>query len=63
MTPKGKVVHELKGLNRPGDADRLPNGHTLIAQRNEVSEYDVQGQQDLEYEGALAQGSEPVVSE
>ncbi len=43
VTPKGKVVYELKGLNRPSDADRLPNGHTLVAQRGEVSEYDAKG--------------------
>ncbi len=43
VNPKGKVVYELKGLNRPSDADRLPNGHTLVAQRGEVAEYDAKG--------------------
>ncbi len=37
------MVHELKGLNRPMDADRLPNGHTLVAQQGEVAEYDAKG--------------------
>ena len=43
VTPKGKVVWELKGLKHPIDADRLPNGHTLVAQRKEIAEYDAKG--------------------
>ena len=37
------MVHELKGISGPLDADRLPNGHTLVAQQSEVCEYDVKG--------------------
>ena len=37
------MVWELKGLKGPMDADRLPNGHTLVAQTNEVAEYDAKG--------------------
>ncbi len=36
-------MHELKGLNYPTDADRLPNGHTLVAHSGEVAEYDAKG--------------------
>ena len=43
VTPKGKVVYELEGLGPLLDADRLPNGHTLVAERGEVSEYDAKG--------------------
>ncbi len=43
VTPKGKVVHELKGLRHPFDSDRLPNGHTLVAQPGEVAEYNAKG--------------------
>ncbi len=31
------------GLDRPFDADRLPNGHTLVAHSGEVAEYDAKG--------------------
>ena len=41
--PNGKVVWELKGVKNPVDADRLPDGHTLVAERTEVAEYDVRG--------------------
>ncbi len=33
----------MKGLSGPTDADRLPNGHTLVAQNGEVAEYDAKG--------------------
>ena len=37
------MVHELEGLGTLYDADRLPNGHTLVAERNEVAEYNAKG--------------------
>ena len=43
VTPKGKVVSELRGLGHLYDADRLPNGHSLVAQKGEVAEYDAKG--------------------
>ena len=33
MSPGGEVVWELPGLESVHDADRLPNGNTLITQR------------------------------
>ncbi len=43
VTPKGKVVWELEGLGPLLDADRLPNGHTLVGRLGEVAEYDAKG--------------------
>ena len=36
----GKVVWELNGLSSPSDADRLPNGHTVVAENTQVREFD-----------------------
>ena len=33
----------LKGLSSPSDADRLPNGNTLIAENTRVREFDKVG--------------------
>ena len=37
------MVWELKDLAQPSDADRLPNGHTLVCTSRWVSEYDAKG--------------------
>jgi hypothetical protein len=36
---------ELEGLSSPSDADRLPNGNTLVAENGAVREFDRQGRQ------------------
>jgi hypothetical protein len=33
---KGKTVWSLKSLNSPSDADRLPDGNTMVAQNGSV---------------------------
>lgn len=43
VDPKGRTVSELKGLHSPNDADRLPNAHTIVAERNAITEYDAEG--------------------
>ena len=39
----GKEVMRIDKLHAPSDADRLPNGHTLIAENNMVREFDEKG--------------------
>ena len=39
----GKVVFELSGLSSPSDADRLPNGNTIVAENTRVREFDRHG--------------------
>jgi hypothetical protein len=39
----GAVVFELKNLSHPSDADRLPNGNTLVAENGMVREFDRSG--------------------
>ena len=39
----GKQVFEILNLNSPSDADRLPNGHTLVAENGMVREFDRRG--------------------
>jgi hypothetical protein len=39
----GKEVFRLSDLNAPSDADRLPNGHTIVAENNMVREFDRKG--------------------
>ena len=36
----GKVVWELSGLVSPSDADRLPNGNTVVSEKDQVREFD-----------------------
>jgi hypothetical protein len=39
----GKIVWSKRGLNNPAQAQRLPNGHTLISETNHLTEVDAQG--------------------
>ena len=43
VTPDGKTVAEFKTPATAGDADRLPNGHTLVAHAKGVMEFDTKG--------------------
>ena len=43
--PKGKTVWERKNLSSPSDADRLPNGNTIVAENGMVREFDKTGKQ------------------
>lgn len=53
---QGKVIWELKNLNTPTDAWRLPSGSTLIVEASRVFEIDAQGNTVLELPvaGAMA---------
>ena len=37
------MVWEIKDVNQPNDADRLPNGNTLVATANRVVEFGLDG--------------------
>ena len=39
----GRIVFELRDLSSPSDADRLPNGNTLVAENTRVREFDPDG--------------------
>ena len=39
----GKVVWQVGGLNRPNDAQRLPDGNTLVGEGGRVREFDAKG--------------------
>ena len=41
----GKTVFVLKDLSSPSDADRLPNGNTLVAENGFVREFDRHGKE------------------
>ena len=41
----GKMVMEIKNLSAPSDADRLLNGHTIVAENGCVREFDRHGNQ------------------
>jgi hypothetical protein len=43
LDPQGDVVWKLEGLSSPSDADRLPNGNTLVAENTRVREFDRRG--------------------
>jgi glucose/arabinose dehydrogenase len=53
VVPKGEVVWESKGLPNAHDADRLPNGNTLVTLRNKgaVLEIDRDGKVVFELQG------------
>ena len=46
----GKVVFELSGLSSPSDADRLPNGNTIVAENTRVREFDRHGNETWQKE-------------
>ena len=39
----GKTVMTLKNLSTPSDADRLPNGNTIVAENGFIREFDRHG--------------------
>ena len=45
----GEIVFEIADLTSPSDADRLPNGHTIVAEDGRVREFDRFGNQVWEY--------------
>ena len=41
--PAGKVILELRGLDWPKDARRLPGGNTLVADKKGLHSFDAKG--------------------
>ena len=56
------MVYELEGLKLSTDADRLPNGHTLVAQDGEVAEYDAKGEKIWSKKMTKGHRSEPLLT-
>ena len=45
VSPKGKVVWRLQRLTSPSDADRLPNGTTMVAENGSVRIFSSDGRE------------------
>jgi hypothetical protein len=45
VDPTGKTVMTFKDLSSPSDADRLPNGNTLVAENGWIREFDRRGRE------------------
>ena len=43
FNPAGKIVFELRDLDWPKDACRLPDGSTLVADKNGLHAFDAEG--------------------
>ena len=58
MSPAKETVWSLKQLKSPSDADRLPNGNTLVAENQFIREFDPDGKQvwQLEVKWAVEVG-------
>jgi hypothetical protein len=56
VSPQGEVVWEAKGMNSAHDADRLPNGNTLVTLRSKgsVLELDRDGKVVWELSGLVS---------
>ena len=53
VSPEGEIIWELRNLPNTHDADRLPNGNTLVTLRNKgtVMEFDRNGKVVFELNG------------
>ena len=51
---EGNIVFMIEHLNSPSDADRLPNGHTIVAENGGIREFDRRGVLVFERSGAWA---------